>query len=148
MSELLCKVSFINVPDPNISGLEPSERIVSMYIHLQAFLPHFKRVYEQQTDLQPPTSTLLTQLANVSIRSRSLAALINSIYQSLFPNLPIPEPAGGPTTLPPPQNTFQQKVYGCAVLKSFKEFLSNVALELRTVKSQMCRRRMRMNALF
>ncbi|XP_026153506.1 IL-6 subfamily cytokine M17 [Mastacembelus armatus] len=148
MSELFCKVSVNNVPDPNISGLDPSERIVSIYTHLQAFVPHFKRVYEQQTDLQSPKSPLLTQLTSVSARSRNLAALINAFYQSVFPNLPIPEPAGGATTLPPPQNVFQQKVYGCVVLKTYKEFLSNVSNELRTLKFKVCRRRMQLNTVF
>ncbi|XP_058474082.1 IL-6 subfamily cytokine M17 [Solea solea] len=147
MSELFCKVSVNNVPDPNISGLESSERIASIYTQLQAFLAHFKRVYEQQTDLQLPMSPLLTELTTVSARSRNLAALINSFYQSLFPNLPLPEPAG-PTTLPPPQNVFQQKVYGCVVLKTYKEFLSNVARELRNIKSKVCRGRTQMNTPF
>ena len=147
MSEFFCKVSVPDVPDPNISGMVPSERIGSIYTHLQAFLPHFKRVYEQQTDLQAPSSPLLTELNSVSSRSRSLAALVNSFYQSIFPNLPVPEPAGGPTTLPPPQNVFQQKVYGCVVLKTYKDFLSNVARELRTLKS-VCKRRTRMNTVF
>ncbi|XP_029300789.1 IL-6 subfamily cytokine M17 [Cottoperca gobio] len=148
MSELFCKVSVNNVPDPNISGMEPSERIVSIYTHLQDFFPHFKRVYEQQTDLQSPTSPLLRELSRVSAHSRSLVALISSFYQSLFPNLPLPEPAGGPTTLPPPQNVFQQKVYGCVVLKTYKELLSNVSRELRTLKSKVCRRRIQINTLF
>ncbi|XP_044030585.1 IL-6 subfamily cytokine M17 [Siniperca chuatsi] len=140
MSELFCKVSISDVPDPNISGLEPSERIASIYTHLQVFFPHLKRVYEQQTDLQSPTSQLLTELTVVSTRSRSLAALINKFYQSLFPNLPVPEPAGGATTLPPAQNVFQQKVYGCVVLKTYKDFLSNISRELRTLKNKVCRR--------
>uniref|UniRef100_UPI0037E75BDF IL-6 subfamily cytokine M17 n=1 Tax=Semicossyphus pulcher TaxID=241346 RepID=UPI0037E75BDF len=147
MSELLCKVSITGVPDPNISGLEPSEKIVSIYTHLQAFLPHFKRVYEQQTDLQSPASPLLAGLTHVSDRSKYLAALINLFYQSLFPNVPIPEPAGGPTALPPPQNVFQQKVYGCVVLKTYKELLSNVSSELRTLKNRMCRKRIQINRL-
>ncbi|XP_062269043.1 IL-6 subfamily cytokine M17 isoform X2 [Platichthys flesus] len=145
MSELFCKGLVNDVPDPNISGLEPSERIASIYTHLQTFMAHFKRVYEQQTDLQLPSSPLLGELTVVSARSRGLAALINSFYQSLFPNLPMPEPAGGPTTLPPPQNVFQQKVYGCAVLRTYKEFLSNVSRELRTLKGKVCRRRMETN---
>ncbi len=148
LSELFCKVTLNEVPDPNISGLEPSERIVSISTHLQAFFPHFKRVYEQQTDLQLPTSPLLAELNTVNSRSKSLAALINGFYQSLFPNLPVPEPAGGPTTLPPPQNVFQQKVYGCVVLKTYKEFLSNVSKELRTLKNKVCRRIIQTNTLF
>ncbi|XP_051268720.1 IL-6 subfamily cytokine M17 isoform X1 [Dicentrarchus labrax] len=148
MSELFCKVSVNDVPDSNISGLEPSEWIVSIFTHLQAFFPHFKRVYEQQTDLQSPTSPLLAELTTVSTRSRSLAAFISSFYQGLFPNLPVPEPAGGPTTLPPPKNVFQQKVYGCVVLKTYKEFLSNVSQKLRTLKPKVCRRRMQINTLF
>ncbi|KAK2819144.1 hypothetical protein Q5P01_024705 [Channa striata] len=137
--ELPCTMSGSNIPDPNISGLEPSERIVSIYEHLQAFFPHFKRVYEQQTDLQLPTSPLLTELNTVHSRSRSLANLVNIIYQSTFPNRPMPEPAGGPTTLPPPQNIFQQKVYGCAVLRTYKEFLSNVSPELKDLRRKICR---------
>ncbi|XP_074546902.1 IL-6 subfamily cytokine M17 [Halichoeres trimaculatus] len=141
MSELLCKVSVTSVPDPNISGLEPSEKIVSIYTHIQAFLPHFKRVYEQQTDLQLPTSPLLTGLTRVSARSRDLATLVNLFYQKLFPNVPIQESAVDPTALPPPQNVFQQKVYGCVVLKTYKELLANVSKELRTLKNTVCRRR-------
>lgn len=148
MSDLFCTVAANDVPDPSISGLEPSEKLASIYTHLQAFFPHFKRVYEQQTDLQPPMSKLLTELDSVRDRSRYLAVLVNIFYQSLFPNLPVPEPAGGPTSLPPPQNVFQQKVYGCAVLQTFKEFLSNVSRELRTVKTQVCRRRIQINTLF
>ncbi|XP_010736238.2 IL-6 subfamily cytokine M17 [Larimichthys crocea] len=148
ISDYFCKVSVNGIPDPNISGLDPSERIASISIHLQDFIPHFKRVYEQQTDLQSPTSPLLAEIIVVSARSKNLAALINSFYQSLFPNLPVPEPAGGPTTLPPSQNVFQQKVYGCAVLKTYKELLSNISRELRTLKNKVCRRRIQMNALF
>ncbi|XP_034403519.1 IL-6 subfamily cytokine M17 [Cyclopterus lumpus] len=140
MAEHLCKASVNNVPDPNISGLEPSERLLSIYTHLQDFFPHFKRVYEQQTDLQSTTSPLLRELSHLNASSRNLADLITSFYRSLFPNLPVPEPAGGPTTLPPSQNVFQQKVYGCVVLKTFKELLSNVPRELRTLKSKVCRR--------
>lgn len=148
MAEFLCKVSVNSVPDPNISGLEPSERIASIYTHIQAFIPHLKRVYEQQTDLQLPDSPLLTKLENVSTRSKYLAARINNVYQSLFPNLPVPQPAGGATDLPPPQNVFQQKVYGCVVLKTYKELLSNVSLELRFIKSKVCRRRIQINTPF
>lgn len=147
MSELFCTVPVNDVPDPNISGLEPPERIASIYTNLQAFIPHLKRVYEQQTDLQPPMSGLMTELFRVWTNSQNLAAPVNSLYQSLFPNLPVPEPAGGPTTLPPPQNVFQQKVYGCAVLKTYREFLSNVSRELKVVRSKVCRRRLQINTL-
>ncbi|XP_061589363.1 IL-6 subfamily cytokine M17 [Cololabis saira] len=147
-SELFCKVSVNNIPDPNISGLEPSERIASIYTHLQSFSPHFKRVYEQQTDLQPPTSLLLNELAVVSTHSRSLALLVKNFYHNYFPNVPLPEPAGGPTTLPPPQNVFQQKIYGCGVLKAFRELLSNISRDLRTLKNKVCRRKILTNTSF
>ncbi|CAL8281243.1 IL-6 subfamily cytokine M17 isoform X1 [Gadus morhua] len=139
MSELFCKSSSSEVPQPKISGLEPSERLLSVSSILQSFLPHLQRVLEQQTDLQSPSSRLLTELSNVRNRSASLASVISCLYQNLFPNLPAPEPAGGPTQMPPPQNIFQQKVYGCVVLRRFKDFLLNVARELRTLKSRVCR---------
>ncbi|XP_038827283.1 IL-6 subfamily cytokine M17 [Salvelinus namaycush] len=152
MSELFCQMSINNVPDPNISGLDPSERMLSIYSHCKAFLPHLKRVTEQQTDLQPPSSSLLSKLSTAHNRTNGLANQINCIYQTLFPNLPIPpEPVDGPTSVPPSQNVFQQKVYGCVVLKRFKEFLSRVTRELRTLKSQVCTRRTTFadtNALF
>ncbi|XP_047426692.1 IL-6 subfamily cytokine M17 [Mugil cephalus] len=148
MFESFCKVAVTGIPDPNISGMEPSERIVSIYSHLQAFFPHFNRVLEQQTDLQPPESPLLAQIKRVTARSKSLASRIKNLYQILFPNLPAPEPAGGPTTLPPSQNIFQQKVYGCVLLKTYKELVANVSKELRTLKNKVCRRGARMNTLF
>lgn len=140
MSELICKVSLNGLPDPNISGLEPSEQLSSIHSHLQEFSPHFKRVYEQQTELQLPDSPLLQQLSHISRRSQDLDSQVNNVYQNLFPNSPplVPDPTGGATSLPPPQNVFQQKVYGCVVLKTYKEFLSNVCKYLRTLKSQMC----------
>uniref|UniRef100_A0A3P9MGY1 Ciliary neurotrophic factor n=1 Tax=Oryzias latipes TaxID=8090 RepID=A0A3P9MGY1_ORYLA len=147
-SEFLCKAPVNNIPDPNISGLEASERISSIYTHLQSFIPHLKRVYEQQTDLQLPTSPLLPKLLGVSANSRNLALSINDFYHRAFPNLPLPEPAGGPTTLPPPLNVFQQKVYGCMVLKTYKEFTSNVSKEFKSFRGKVCRRRMKTNALF
>ncbi|KAK5900928.1 hypothetical protein CgunFtcFv8_025848 [Champsocephalus gunnari] len=98
MSELFCKVSVNNVPDPNISGLEPSEKIASIYTHLQEFFPHFEWVYEQQTDLQLPTSPLLSDLRRFTAGSRNLAYLIKPFYQSLFPNVPLPEGGAHNTT--------------------------------------------------
>ena len=152
MSELFCQMSINNVPDPNISGLDPSERMLSIYSHCKAFLPHLKRVTEQQTDLQPPSCSLLSKLSTAHNRTNGLANQINCIYQTLFPNLPIPpDPVDGPTSVPPSQNVFQQKVYGCVVLKRFKAFLSRVTRELRTLKSQVCTRRITFadtNALF
>ncbi|CAB1352876.1 unnamed protein product [Coregonus sp. 'balchen'] len=139
MSELFCQMSINIVPDPNISGMDPSERMLSIYSHCKAFLPHLKRVTEQQTDLQPPSSPLLNKLTTALNRTSGLASQINCIYQTLFPNLPIPpEPVDGPTSILPSQNVFQQKVYGCVVLKSFKELLSRITHELRTLKKHMC----------
>lgn len=140
MSEFLCKVRLSHIPDPNVSGLEQSERMASISTHLRAFVPHFRRVYQQQSDLQPPTSALLDELATVSSRGRSLPGVISSLYQELYPNQPGPEaePEGGPTKLPPPQNVFQQKVYACVVLKTYRKFLSDVMTELMAVKSSVC----------
>uniref|UniRef100_A0A8C6PJE1 Ciliary neurotrophic factor n=1 Tax=Nothobranchius furzeri TaxID=105023 RepID=A0A8C6PJE1_NOTFU len=137
--EGFCKAQGIRIPDPTISGLETSERIASIYTHIQAFLPHLKRVQEQQTDLQPPESPLLKKFTIVEDNSRRLAYCIENFYHSSFPNLSLPEPASGPTTLPPPQNVFQQKVYGCAVLKTYKKLLTNIINEQRTLKSRLRR---------
>ncbi|XP_020340085.1 uncharacterized protein LOC109892076 isoform X1 [Oncorhynchus kisutch] len=142
LSELFCQMPINIVPDPNISGLDPSERMLSIYSHCKVFLPHLKRVTEQQRDLQPPSSPLLNNLTTAQYRTSGLANQINCIYQTLFPNLPIPlEPVDGPTSIHPSQNVFQQKVYGCVVLKNFKELLSQIRHELRTIKNQMCKSR-------
>ncbi|XP_061731738.1 IL-6 subfamily cytokine M17 [Nerophis ophidion] len=140
MSHLFCKVSIPDVPEPNISGLEPSERTQSILRHLRAFSSHLRRVQEQQTDLQRPDSGLLVQLDTVARRSRFLEALLQNFYRDLFPNLQ-DWPAVAPTSLPPPQNAFQQKVYGCVVLKTYKDFLLKVCRELRATRSRVCRGR-------
>ncbi|XP_061888010.1 IL-6 subfamily cytokine M17 [Entelurus aequoreus] len=140
MSHLFCKVSIPDVPEPNISGLEPSERTESILRHLRVFSSHLRRVYEQQTDLQRPDSGLLVQLDTVGERNRGLEALLRNFYRDVFPNLQ-DWPAGAPASLPPAQNTFQQKVYGCVVLKTYKDFLLNVCRELRSMRSRVCRGR-------
>lgn len=141
MSTVFCKGAPSDVPVPNISSLEQSDRIASISMHLQAFMPHFTRVHQQQSDLQLPTSPLLTKLSSVNSHRSNLVAVVNGLYQNLYPNQPAPEPEGGPMGLPPPQNIFQQKVYGCRVLKMFKEFLSKVMREMRMLKSNMCAER-------
>lgn len=149
MSEFLCKVALKDVPGPAISGLEPPERVESIYSLLQDFLPHFKRVYDQQVDIQSPGSRLLAQLSAVPARGRGLAASVREFHRSLFPNLPVPEPPEGPTELPPAQNVFQQKVYACVVLRSYKDFLSNVVWETKTLRNQLCQKlRPEMNTFF
>lgn len=149
MSEFSCKVPQKDVPSSVISGLEPSERVDSIYSLLQDFLPHFKRVYDQQVDIQSPSSQLLTQLKAVPARGRHLADAVREFYRCLFPNLPVPEPAEGPTALPPAQNIFQLKMYGCVVLRSYKDFLSNVMRETRTLKNKLSRKgRPEMNTFF
>lgn len=140
-SEFFCKASQSNVPDANISGLEQSERMASVSAHLRAFLPHLRWVYAQQSDLQPPTSALLRQLHTLSNRSRTLANVFSSLYQDLYPNQlgPGPEPVGGPTEPPPTQTVFEQKIYGCLVLKTYRRFLSNMMGELnKSLKCNMC----------
>ncbi|XP_012704805.2 IL-6 subfamily cytokine M17 [Fundulus heteroclitus] len=136
----VCKATGFDVPDPNISGLEPSERMASMYTHLQAFSSHLKRVQEQQTDLQLPGSIVLRKINESRVQNKRLSSSINSLYHTFFPNLPLPEPAGGPTTLPPPQTVFQQKIYGCVVLTTYKVFLANMSKNVKTLKSKMCRK--------
>lgn len=140
-SEFFCKASQINVPDANISGLEQSERMASILAHLRAFLPHLRWVYAQQSDLHLPTGALLQQLDTVSNRSRTLAKVLSRLYQDLYPNQlgPGPEPVGGPTELPPTQTVFEQKIYGCLVLKTYRRFLSNVMGELnKSLKCSVC----------
>lgn len=149
MSEFFCKVNLKDVPSPDISGLEPPERLDSIYSRLQDFLPHFKRVYEQQAALESLDSELLVQLEMVRARDSKLAATVRELQRSLFSNnLTAPQPAEGPTALPPAQNVFQQKVYGCAVLRSYKDFLSNVLQEGKTLR-KLCRRpKPEMNTFF
>ncbi|XP_077354649.1 IL-6 subfamily cytokine M17 [Festucalex cinctus] len=140
LSDVFCQASLQDVPEPAISGLELPERLESVLDHLRDFLPHLRRVYEQQADLQAPGGPLLSQLDRVGQRGRGLGSLVQAFYRDAFPNLQ--EPARGPEALEPPaQNVFQQKVYGCVVVKTYKEFLTNVARELRSIKSKVCRGR-------
>ncbi|XP_037120845.1 IL-6 subfamily cytokine M17 [Syngnathus acus] len=140
MSDIFCQASLQDIPEPSISGLEHSERLESLLEHLRAFLPHLKRVYEQQADLQAPGSPVLVQLGHVGQRGQDLGALVRTFYRNTFPNLQ--EPAEGPVVLElPAQNVFQQKVYGCVVVKTYKEFLGNAARELRSLRGKVCRGR-------
>ncbi|XP_061657703.1 IL-6 subfamily cytokine M17 [Syngnathoides biaculeatus] len=138
MSDVFCRASLHDVPEPAISGLKVSERLESVLDRLCAFLPHLRRVYDQQADLQAPDSPVMVQLGHVGERSRSLGSLVRALYRDAFPNLQ--EPAGGAAVPEPPaQNVFGQKVYGCVLLKTYKAFLSNAAREFRSLKGKMCR---------
>ncbi|XP_028830100.1 IL-6 subfamily cytokine M17 [Denticeps clupeoides] len=140
-AEFICHVQIDNVPEADISELDVSKRMLSIYARLKEFSPHFKRVLEQQTDLQPHATPLLTDLTSTQERLHHISHRVNCLLQILLPNTPIPEPPEGPTGVPPSQNTFQQKAYGCVVLTRFKDFLSQTMKELRNRKGKLCKRR-------
>ncbi|KAB5522536.1 hypothetical protein PHYPO_G00160630 [Pangasianodon hypophthalmus] len=133
-----CKMQMDNVPTSSISGQTSSDRMLNVYTRIKEFQPHIKKVLEQQTDLLPPQSSLLNSLEETLQRTGHLAHKVDCILQILQPNIPVPEPAAGPTGIPLPQNVFQQKVYGCVVLTRLNEFLSRVVDELRSLKGSMC----------
>ncbi|KAL7838317.1 hypothetical protein AOLI_G00267210 [Acnodon oligacanthus] len=136
-AEQFCKMSMDNVPASTLSGQTSSERVLSIYIRLKEFLPHVKKVLEQQNDLQPPSSPLLPVLSQIKEQINHLVQRVNCIFQILQPNILVPEPPAWPTRIPPAQNIFQQKVYGCVVLSRLSEFLSTTLEELRSLKGSM-----------
>ncbi|XP_058632207.1 IL-6 subfamily cytokine M17 isoform X2 [Onychostoma macrolepis] len=139
--DLICDVQMDNVPVSTISGQTTSERILSVYTHLKEFLPHMKTVMEQQKDLNPPTNPVAEGLHSMITHVRHIALRVNCILQILQPNIPIPEPAERPTGIPPAQNIFQQKAYGCIVLSRLQELLGQAVQEQKSLKGKMCRKR-------
>ncbi|XDV20728.1 hypothetical protein PO909_025995 [Leuciscus waleckii] len=140
-TDLICDMQMDNVPESTISGQTISERILSVYTRLKEFLPHMKTVMEQQKDFNPPTN-LVAEGLNVMITQVHHTALrVNCLLQILQPNIPIPEPAERPTGIPPAQNIFQQKAYGCIVLSRLQELLSKAVQEQKSLKGKMCRKR-------
>lgn len=137
-AEQFCKMQIDNVPALSLSGQTPADRILNVYTRLKEFQPHIKKVLEQQTDLLPPQSPLLKSLEDTLQQTDHLAHKVNCILQILQPNIPIPEPAAGPTGIPLPQNVFQQKIYGCVVLTRLNNFLWITVNELRSIKGSMC----------
>ncbi|XP_016333681.1 IL-6 subfamily cytokine M17 [Sinocyclocheilus anshuiensis] len=140
-ADLICDMQMDNVPVSTISGQTMSERILSVYTHLKEFLPHMKTVMEQQKDLNPPTNPVVEGLHSMITHVRHIALRVNCILQILQPNIPIPEPAERPTGIPPAQNIFQQKAYGCIVLSRLQELLSQAVQEQKSLKGKMCRKR-------
>ncbi|XP_046694722.1 IL-6 subfamily cytokine M17 [Silurus meridionalis] len=133
-----CKMQMKNVPASSLSGQTSADRMLNVYTRLMEFQHHIKKVLEQQTDLLPPQSPLLYSLNEILKRTAHFTYKVNCILQILQPNIPIPEPAAGPTGIPLPQNVFQQKVYGCVVLTRLNKFLSRIVGELRSLKGSMC----------
>lgn len=136
-----CKMQMNNVPPSSLSGQTSADRTLNIYTRLKEFQPHIKNVLKQQTDLLPPQSDFLTSLENNLQQTGHLTHKVNCILQILQPNIPIPEPAAGPTGIPQPQNVFQQKVYGCVVLTRLNEFLLRVVHELRSLKGSVCKKK-------
>lgn len=140
-ADLMCEMQMDNVPESTISGQTISERILSVYTRLKEFLPHMRTVMEQQKDLNPPTNPVAEGLNRMIINVQRTATMVNCLLQILQPNIPIPEPAERPTGIPPAQNIFQQKAYGCIVLSRLQELLSKAFQEQKTLRGKMCRKR-------
>lgn len=136
-----CNMQMNNVPASSLSGQTSADRILNVYTRLKEFQPHMRKVLQQQADLLPPQSPLLTSLGENLQRTGHLTHKVNCILKILQPNIPIPEPAAGPTGIPLPQNVFQQKVYGCVVLTRLNEFLLRVVDELRSLKGSVCKKK-------
>lgn len=139
--EFICQAQTEGVPEATVSGQDWTERLMAVHVRLHDFVPHLQHVYEQQAELQPPESNLLSQLSEVQKRCPHLADRLHSLLQLLFPNSVL-EPRG-PTGQPPlpPFNSFQQKAYGCNVLTRFRLFLSQSQRELKTLRGVACKRR-------
>ncbi|XP_051749277.1 IL-6 subfamily cytokine M17 [Ctenopharyngodon idella] len=140
-ADLICDMQMDNVPESTISGQTISERILSVYTRLKEFLPHMKTVMEQQKDFNPPTNPVAEGLSEMITHVHRTAMRVNCLLQILQPNIPIPEPAERPTGIPPAQNIFQQKAYGCIVLSRLQELLSKAIKEQKSIKGKMCRKR-------
>ncbi|XP_051980809.1 uncharacterized protein LOC127642142 [Xyrauchen texanus] len=140
-TDLICEMQMDNVPESTISGQSIPERILSVYTHLNEFLPHLRTVMEQQTDLDPPTNPVAEGLHSMIKYVRHFSVTVNCILQMLQPNIPVPEPAESPIGIPPAQNIFQQKAYGCIVLSRLQELLSQAVHEQKFIRSKICRKR-------
>ncbi|KAI2664658.1 Ciliary neurotrophic factor [Labeo rohita] len=139
-ADLICDMQMDNVPVSTVTGQTTSERILSVYTHLKEFLPHMRTVMEQQKDLNPPTNPVVEGLNGMITHVRHIALRVNCILQILQPNIPVPEPAERPTRIPPAQNIFQQKAYGCVVLSRLQELLSQAVQEQKSLKGKLCKR--------
>ncbi|XP_076866771.1 IL-6 subfamily cytokine M17 [Brachyhypopomus gauderio] len=138
-----CTMTMDGVPSSTLWGNSPAERVQSAYVRLTELLPHGMMVLQQQSDLQSSSGPLLSGLAELLDHGRHLTSRIRCALQKLRPNIPLPDGSVGPTAVLPPQNTFQQKVYGCVVLTRIQELASKAARELKSLRGQ-CKNRTRM----
>ncbi|XP_039514828.1 IL-6 subfamily cytokine M17 isoform X2 [Pimephales promelas] len=139
-TDLICDMQMDNVPESTISGQTISERILSVYTRLKEFPPHMKTVMEQQRDFNPPTNPVAEGLNMIMTHVHHTALTVNCLLQILQPNILISEPAERPTGIPPAQNIFQQKAYGCTVLSRLQELLSKAVQEQKSLRRKMCRK--------
>ncbi|XP_069038070.1 IL-6 subfamily cytokine M17 [Lepisosteus oculatus] len=113
------------VPDVGITGKEPVERMQSIYTSLIHFKGLFDTISEQQRDLlYPADDTLHSMLIEAQSRIKDLA---NNLLMT-FPKLSVVK--GQESSPLANGNYFQQKLFGCSVLKKYTEFLSQVVKEL------------------
>ncbi|XP_077594069.1 IL-6 subfamily cytokine M17, partial [Stigmatopora nigra] len=126
-SDDYCHVSRPDVPKPNISGLD------QVLDRVLVFWPHLRLVYEQQKELQDPGSPLVLGLKTAWSRNQDLGARLMAlgVFPEVVPSVPSP---------PLVQNVFEQKVYGCVLLKNYKKFLIRALRELRTLKGRACKK--------
>ncbi|KPP59204.1 hypothetical protein Z043_122900 [Scleropages formosus] len=137
--ESFCQSRVNNLPDTTIAGNTPWEKLQSLYTTLNVFYRHLGTVKEQQEQLQEPSNPLLHKLGDAQAHTSNLAGNVQEILQCLEPNEPVSEPSGGPTRAPA-RNIFQQKVYGCAVLIRYREFLGQATFVVKEVKRHLGQR--------
>lgn len=139
--EFICQAQTEGVPEATVSGQDWTERLMAVHLRLHDFVPHLQHVYEQQAELQPLGSDLLSQLSDIQKRCPHLADRLHNLLQLLLPNSVLEPP--GPTSQPPlpPLNNFQQKAYGCNVLTRFRSFLYQSQRELKALRGVACKRR-------
>lgn len=134
-SEMFCKLPEKEVPSTKVPDLETLEGLRNVHTTLGLFRQHIAVVMEEQENLQDSENPLLKELLEAQFQIANLVASVHRLLQTLHPNEP-PEVAGpgrGPAP-GPSRNTFQQKIYGCAVLTNYRDFLSQLWQKLKDLK--------------
>ncbi|KAJ8286492.1 hypothetical protein GJAV_G00039820 [Gymnothorax javanicus] len=133
-SETFCSLPLKEVPRAEITGSGTLERLRNIHTTLGLFLQHVAVVTMEQGNLQDSKSPLLKELQDAQAHLSNLAASISKLLQYLHPNDP-PVVTRLERESSPARNTFQQKIYGCAVLTNHRDFLSHVLQELKDLKA-------------
>ncbi|XP_036605864.1 cardiotrophin-2-like [Trichosurus vulpecula] len=122
------------VPFMSWSDLGDGERLVQVRGAFSALAQHLQLVSDDQADLNPDSSVLLSQLAAARLQAQGLMGNIASVMMALGVSVPPEVDALGPA--PFGASAFQKKCRGYVVTREYRQWTDRAVRDMALLKAK------------